>query len=534
MVENNTWVDHEEDPEVKAIDKELEEKSRRKVKVWSVLRDRKRLIEAGLDPGPEDQDLSSSESDKSSSDDEVDADPKAIDDSRESSSVPPKKVDEEYDHLILMMTKKDKLYVMFSLGNEMTDWEGLFDINSPVEELRKLAEIVHPVKQQQGNESSTNSEVGGLSPRKIGLSQLLDSERKRQKRESSQTGSGSVNDTLIPKFNLGQRVYYFINEDGNMKWHSCRVIGYNFPQKWSSHFDEKRSSENEIRYRLLPDREEGQEYEVTYRNESKLRAWSWAKPCYMTSDRPTPLLPLDLVGIDTCSALSVSSRREDFLWLETTKRAKRSVILRGVGGDSAQIGGRGPMVVQGKDEDGNDVLLFDPKGVYLESNREQADFRIFGQQRMKSFGFYLVQRDVSEGGDRLVHQNGKILPLITNGGILAMKSFPLTLSTEQLEHVTAKIESALKVEDGLHYCIQLSSSLLMNEAHLTDEEAERLLHWRVGHRALGKSKLNETCPVCIEGKKKTGTFKRNYEFCGSTQGEPQPYWRLYVDGYGGQ
>jgi hypothetical protein len=49
MVQNNSWVDHEDDPEVKSIDKELEEKSRRKVKVWSVLRDRNRLIEAGLD-----------------------------------------------------------------------------------------------------------------------------------------------------------------------------------------------------------------------------------------------------------------------------------------------------------------------------------------------------------------------------------------------------------------------------------------------------------------------------------------------------
>ncbi len=193
------------------------------------------------------------------------------------------------------------------------------------------------------------------------------------------------------------------------------------------------------------------------------------------------------------------------------------------------------MVAQGKDEDGNDVLLYDPKGVYLEGNHEQADFRIFGQQRMKSFGFYLVQRDAIEGGDSLVYQNGRnIVPLITNGGILAMKSFPLKLSAEQLCEVTATIDSALKGEDGMNYCIQISSSPLMNEAHLMDEEAERLLRWRVGHRALGNSKLNETRPVCIEGKKKTGTFKRNYEFCGSTQGEPQHYWRLYVDGYGGQ
>jgi hypothetical protein len=39
--------------------------------------------------------------------------------------------------------------------------------------------------------------------------------------------------------------------------------------------------------------------------------------------------------------------------------------------------------------------------------------------------------------------------------------------------------------------------------------------------------------VCIEGKKKTGTFKRNYEFCGSTRGEAEHYFRLYMDGYGG-
>jgi hypothetical protein len=73
----------------------------------------------------------------------------------------------------------------------------------------------------------------------------------------------------------------------------------------------------------------------------------------------------------------------------------------------------------------------------------------------------------------------------------------------------------------------------MNEGLLTGEESARLLHWRIGHRSLGKSILNETCPICIEGKKKTGTFKRNYEFCGSTRGESEHYWRLYVDGYGG-
>jgi hypothetical protein len=82
--------------------------------------------------------------------------------------------------------------------------------------------------------------------------------------------------------------------------------------------------------------------------------------------------------------------------------------------------------------------------------------------------------------------------------------------------------------------VEIKTSLLMNEAYLTKEEAERLHHWRTGHRSQGKSTLNEDCPVCVEAKKKVGTFKRNYEFVGHTKGPVQPYWRLYCDGYGGQ
>jgi hypothetical protein len=53
------------------------------------------------------------------------------------------------------------------------------------------------------------------------------------------------------------------------------------------------------------------------------------------------------------------------------------------------IGGRGPIVVQTKDVKGNDVLVFDPSGVYLdqaELDVTQARFRIFGQSRLKRAG----------------------------------------------------------------------------------------------------------------------------------------------------
>ncbi len=61
---------------------------------------------------------------------------------------------------------------------------------------------------------------------------------------------------------------------------------------------------------------------------------------------------LDLVGIDTCSAVSVSTEKEDFIFIDESREARDSVTLRGVEGSSSVIGGRGPMVVKTKDREG--------------------------------------------------------------------------------------------------------------------------------------------------------------------------------------
>jgi hypothetical protein len=45
---------------------------------------------------------------------------------------------------------------------------------------------------------------------------------------------------------------------------------------------------------------------------------------------------LDLVGIDTCSAVSVSTEKEDFIFVDESREAKDSVTLRGVGGSSSE------------------------------------------------------------------------------------------------------------------------------------------------------------------------------------------------------
>jgi hypothetical protein len=136
-----------------------------------------------------------------------------------------------------------------------------------------------------------------------------------------------------------------------------------------------------------------------------------------------PLHSMEVVGIDTCSALSVSTRREDFLFLDSSTSAKNSIVLRGVGGSDAKIGGRGPMIVLAEDEGGGEIMLIDPAGVYLAEAVDQADFRILGQLRMQKFGFDLVQNGDRDGKNHLIYKDGMVkIPLGEDSGILTLKN----------------------------------------------------------------------------------------------------------------
>jgi hypothetical protein len=251
---------------------------------------------------------------------------------------------------------------------------------------------------------------------------------------------------------------------------------------------------------------------------------------------------MEVVGIDTCSALSVSTREEDFLFLDKSSMAVNSCVLRGVGGSDAKIGGRGPMVVLAKDDKGNEIVLIDPAGVYLAEAVDQAHFRIFGQLRLKSFGFDLVQNGDGDGMDHLIYKKLMRIPLGAESGILTLATMPLDLDPEDRRSLDSVMDELLKGRgsDEDDHCMHVTrASLIMNEAYLTKVERDRLMHWRTAHRVNlnpgpRKEGLNENCVICDEAKRKTRGYKRNVEFNGLTSGPLRPYERIYMDGYGVQ
>ncbi len=249
---------------------------------------------------------------------------------------------------------------------------------------------------------------------------------------------------------------------------------------------------------------------------------------------------LNYVGIDTCSTVSGSTERGDFSFIDDSQAAKDSVILRGVGGENTVIGGRGPMVVQAKDSNGNDILVFDPPGVYLdqaEQDDSQARFRIFGQSKLKRAGLKFHQDRYDDGHDYLVYRGGEVeIPTETIDEIVALKTTVRELTHEQENGLIEHLKRIISEGKGGPAFVQVEqcASFIMNETNLFREQMARLVHWRQAHRQAGEGVIHENCPVSEEGKRKTKGFKRNHDYREQVTKKFSPYHRICADGYGGQ
>jgi len=245
------------------------------------------------------------------------------------------------------------------------------------------------------------------------------------------------------------------------------------------------------------------------------------------------------VGIDTDAARSISCFESDFLWLDKSKEAINSSSINGIGG-GVKVLGRGPMACGlKKTASGKMAVLIDPNGVLVATKRGMSDFRVFGQQHMKTLGVRLIQ--IYDGCVKEMHgedvlecvHTKEVVPLVTQKKILMLNTTPVEceIPSEVVDEIAMGERSALVYVDA-------PSIMLMNESKLTDEQLARLHHHRLAHPAedvpvkmgLTTTMLNEDCLSCDKAKFKTQTFKRNDPMI--HQKNP-PFWRVYADGYGG-
>jgi hypothetical protein len=217
---------------------------------------------------------------------------------------------------------------------------------------------------------------------------------------------------------------------------------------------------------------------------------------------------------------TLAPRSADFAYLDESVEAKRSVSLNGVGAGGPEVMGRGPMVISALDKNGNHIFMLDPAGVYIRSSDRQAKLRILGQQRMKRFGFMVVQ-DYTTMEDELIYRERVHIPLVTRNEILMVKTEPWGLNSVELKTLEDMIEDrqdkysdyfcflsddfkthAGEIDDQETIksddkdCENDCSIMTINEAKLSKVEMERVDHWRNAHRSSDGPRYKERCHTC--------------------------------------
>jgi hypothetical protein len=283
-----------------------------------------------------------------------------------------------------MIIGRSEAQVLF-LGNEKsTGWEGPFDASLSMDEVRDFStkrpprahtrpasatvstgsDRYTPTSDKEVSSDSEASDGKGVGKfqgeldkylargRGAGYQTIMDAEikaktlRKTYYRLLSEEWS-----SLNPPCKVGEVVWLYSTEEGVGKWRKACVEKVILPTEL-----QYREGMTDILYQNCLAPMGGNESVITIGKEEDIRP-SKCGGSQASTSMPTctdALHSMDVVGIDTCSALSVSTEQSDFLFLDTSSKATSSVDLRGVGGSDAKIGGRGPMVVLVEDVNGSE------------------------------------------------------------------------------------------------------------------------------------------------------------------------------------
>jgi hypothetical protein len=198
-------------------------------------------------------------------------------------------------------------------------------------------------------------------------------------------------------------------------------------------------------------------------------------------EKSAPLHDMTCLGIDTCSARSISCVIDDFLDLQDVENDK----LRGVGGTTG-VSGKGVMVIWTKDINDKTKIIIEPNATFIEN--PPAKYRLIGQMRMKEMGVPLTQDYDDKGTDILkCKRSGSTIPLIKGNGIQLLKTFRHKPKEELKEKIRSYVRRLTEEGSVLPHVVDLEelesgaeTVLIMNEGNLKKENYERLLLRGIG------------------------------------------------------
>jgi hypothetical protein len=278
-------------------------------------------------------------------------------------------------------------------------------------------------------------------------------------------------------------------------------------------------------------------------------------------------------GIDSDAGMSISTLRDDFIWIDESDKAKESIESpAGINGGSSTIAGRGPMIVRAK----SGQYLIDPDAVYLQGGKDQPNFRVMSTQRLKMHGvrsvgcFKGTETDVlqdrtsketielsEEGpeGKRILVLETCKCPVLKNMKVVKqlveeIRNRNRSAMVQDIDQIREdEIEMNAEINEVIEECGTKgipTSVMAFNLAKISDEERSRLFCRRFGYcntqllKRMSEDSdfgevpklvsLNEDNAILDAAKfKKKAHYRNDAEL---SMGRP-PWFRVYVDGAGG-
>jgi hypothetical protein len=135
----------------------------------------------------------------------------------------------------------------------------------------------------------------------------------------------------------------------------------------------------------------------------------------------TSLLDMGSFAYDTGAGEGISTSKDDFVYLDTSTKSKKSVKINGPSVGSPMCEGRGPLVYLFKDEN-KLMALIHPNGIYASSGENSPSFRLASAMQMKKLGIRYVGGKFNDKDTIECVRTGVSIPTVEVDGILTIKT----------------------------------------------------------------------------------------------------------------
>ena len=295
----------------------------------------------------------------------------------------------------------------------------------------------------------------------------------------------------------------------------------------------------------------------------------------------TELHSMEAAVMDTGSGMTLTTEKDDFIYLDTSKSARDSLTVLGPSVGAPQCGGRGPAAypfMQGNKQ----MCIIDPKGAWAKSEGDTGPkFKALSTQNLAKLGIETSSGTRRRNGRMICEGTGEEYPLSTQNNILVLetsgKGKDLLKDSPEVRQLVSDIERGTRSpivnldefngtskgsywpkKAGQHLlkavllltalsCAFNTTSLVWNEAKLPKVERTRLWTRKLGNpdtaifEKMGSmpeygyfpklQRLNEDDRTANGAKFRQRSHKRQDP---TVKMDSPPWWRTYCDGYGGQ